>query len=145
NTCSAPGYEYVTNGLSEDFNGGDFPPPGWTVTNADDGNVVWLLTSQLPSDNLSSQNWTGGTGDAASADSNILNSPINGGTTLPYDTSLVTPPIPVTALHGDTALKYKANYAAKRDAFDLDIRANRGNWKNILDRKSTRLNSSHAS
>lgn len=130
--CTAPGYQFVTGGLSEDFNQGTFPPSGWTVTNAVNGNVVWMLDSQLPSD---AENWTGGTGDAASADSNALNSPFGpSGTTLPYDTSLITPPIPVTSLHGATTLKYLANYWPYffGDNFDLDIRANGGAWENIL-------------
>src|SRR5699024_722954 len=32
--CTAPGYTFATSGFSEDFNGGTFPPEGWSVENA---------------------------------------------------------------------------------------------------------------
>jgi hypothetical protein len=123
-TCTAPGYGFVAGGVSEDFNEGSFPPAGWTVTNPLDGNVVWELASQQPTD---TDNWTGGTGDAAAADSNDNNESGD-----PFDTSLVTPPIAVTSLDGATVLKYKANYQGFNDALDLDISTDGGDsWTNI--------------
>lgn len=124
--CTAPGYHFASGGFSEDFNGGRFPPGGWTVTNPVDGNVVWKLTSQLPADN---KNWTGGTGDAASADSAVLNQAAK-----PYDTSLVTSPVSVSALQGATVLKYRASFAHfLADSLDLGISSDNGNsWTTLL-------------
>src|SRR5699024_5062410 len=115
------------DGIGEDFDEGSFPPTGWTVTNPANGQVVWKLASQLPAD---TGNYTGGTGDAASADSHVLNASNPGA----YDTSLVSPPVSGASLHGTTILQYKANYIALGgDAFDLDITTDAGNtWNNIL-------------
>jgi N-acetylneuraminic acid mutarotase len=118
--CTAPGYKPVTGGISEDFNEDDFPPHGWTVTNPADGNVEWSVSG--------SENYTGGTGDAAAADNIASNQSGE-----PYDTSLVTPPIPVTSLQGSTVLRYKANYIhALDDALDLEISTDGGDsWSTI--------------
>ncbi len=128
--CTAPGYHSVNGGgISEDFNEGSFPPTGWTVTQEPNTNVVWMLASQLPED---TGNYTGGTGDAASADSNALNGSSAPGGTLPYDTSLITPPIPATSVGAAASVHYLANYQAIEDNFDLDIRANGGPWHTLL-------------
>lgn len=121
-SCTAPGYQFA-HGFGQDFNGSTFPPTGWTVTNAVSGSdVVWKLNTAWSDDN-----WTGGTGTAADSNSGKASGRVG------HDTSLVTPPIPVTSLHGATTLKYKANfqnYAA--DALDLDISTDGGNtWVNI--------------
>lgn len=126
NTCMAPGYEYVTGGFSEDFNGSSFPPPGWTVTNDVAGSpTIWKFNSDWNQDN-----WTGGTGRAADISSGGTPS-YRGG----HDSSLITPPIAITALGGATTLTYKANYSviSSTDTLDLDISADGGNsWRNIL-------------
>ncbi|HET7306994.1 MAG TPA: protease pro-enzyme activation domain-containing protein [Gammaproteobacteria bacterium] len=129
-TCQAPGYTFSgAGGFSEDFNGGAVPPAGWTETNPVSGSVVWLLSSQQASDN---GNYTGGTGDAASASSNS-----NDQDGSPYDTSLVTPPIPVASLPAGPVLRYKANYQTNPwtvgDNFEVDISTDGGvHWTSIL-------------
>lgn len=129
-TCKAPGYTFSgAGGFSEDFNGSSFPPAGWAATNPSGGQVVWLPNSQQSFDN---GNYTGGTGESASASSNSNNS---SGT--PYDAWLVTPPIPVASLPAAPVLKYKANYQTNTwtvgDNFDVDISTDGGaSWGHIL-------------
>ncbi|MGH8274662.1 MAG: protease pro-enzyme activation domain-containing protein [Gammaproteobacteria bacterium] len=125
-SCTAPGY--ALQGFGQDFNGTTFPPTGWTVNNKISGEqVVWELTSAEPSPY--NVNYTGGTGTAADADSNAAGS--GGGS---YDTRLITPPIPVTSLHGATTLTYKANFQpyASESFLDLDISTDGGStWTTI--------------
>jgi hypothetical protein len=122
--CTAPGYHFASGGFSADFNGAAFPPAGWAVVPAA-STVTWMPSSQEPSDN---ENYTGGTGDAAAADSAVSNQSGD-----PFDTALVTPAIAVTSLHGATVLKYKANYQYLfNDAFDLDISTDGGaSWTTL--------------
>ena len=126
-SCSAPGYAFA-QGFGQDFNGTTFPPAGWTVVNAPPSSTVtWELTSSEPAPY--NVNYTGGTGTAADADSNAAGP--GGG---PYDTSLVTPPIPVTSLPANPVLKYKANYVeySGNEALDLDYSTDGGTtWTNI--------------
>ncbi len=130
-TCSAPGYAFETGGFGEDFNGAVFPPDGWTITNLASGPIVWELSSFA--------NQTGGTGTAAIV--NTANYPTGPDGFQAFDTSLVTPPISVTALHGAAViLKYKAYYAGRLEPgtnpplpLDLDITTDGGNtWNTIL-------------
>jgi len=119
--CTAPGYVLP---FSADFNNG-VPPSGWTVTDDSGSGLVWMPSSAQPFDN---GNYTGGTGDAADADSNVA------GSTGPYDTSLISPPIPVSILGGATTLDYKANYQeySGNEALDLDISTDGGaTWTTI--------------
>ncbi|MGH8128344.1 MAG: kelch repeat-containing protein, partial [Gammaproteobacteria bacterium] len=53
---------------------------------------------------------------------------------VPFDTSIVTPPISATSLHGATTLRYKANYREYEgpEALDLDITTDGGTtWTTI--------------
>ncbi len=123
--CTAPGY---TLPFTQDFNGASFPPDGWIVTNPIDGNVTWQPSSGEPYNN---GNYTGGTGDAADADSGVYN---NFGD--PFDTSLVSPPIAVSTLTGEAMLRYKANFQPVLNGggaeLDLDISKDDGdNWITI--------------
>ncbi len=125
--CTAPGYGFVTGGLSQDFNGGTFPPSGWNVAHGPSDSVVWELSSSEPSNN---GNYTGGAGAAADADSNVYGSGAGS-----YDTSLITPPIAVTSLPANPVLTYKANYIefSGNEALDLDIKkAGASSWETIL-------------
>ncbi|MGA7966639.1 MAG: choice-of-anchor J domain-containing protein, partial [Gammaproteobacteria bacterium] len=125
-SCSAPGYGFV-QGFGQDFNGSTFPPTGWTVVNAPPGTTVaWEQSSSEPAPY--NVNYTGGTGAAADADSNAAGSGSG-----PYDTSLVSPPIPVTSLPANPVLKYKANYIPLGgDALDLDYSTDGGTtWTTI--------------
>ncbi len=121
--CTAPGY---STPFSEDFNTA-WPPKGWTITNTVDGSaVVWKTNIDWGSDN-----WTGGTGFAAEASSGGAGPDYYG----PYDTALVTPPIPASAVRADPVLRYKANYqpAGSLQKLDLDITTDGGkNWTTIL-------------
>lgn len=125
-TCTAPGYGF-TKGFGEDFNGSVFPPDGWSVnTPVNNGYTIWQLNTQF-GDN----NYTSGSGTAAEANSDHAGSGQG-----PYDTRLVTPPIPVTSLPADPTLrylfKYQHEYGAD-DAFDLGISTDGGNnWTKIL-------------
>src|SRR5699024_2614421 len=125
--CTAPGYAIATGGIGEDFNGSAFPPAGWTVTDATGNGLVWKLNADW-----GDGNYTGGTGTSADVNSGAYGSGMGA-----YDTSLVTPPIPVTSLHGATLLTYKANYQYiafnGTDNFDLDISTDGGStWTNLL-------------
>lgn len=125
-TCSAPGYQFVSGGFGEDFNGATFPPTGWTVTNPDSTPVIWELSSAEPEN----QNNTGGTGTAAEG-----NNQNNIGPGSPaFDTSLVTPPIAVTSLNGASILTYKTYFTGGSTfPLDLDITTDGGTtWTNIL-------------
>lgn len=125
-TCSAPGYSFV-KGFSQDFNGSSFPPSGWSVNNGISNSTVTWGTA---ADWLVS-NWTGGTGETADAGSNVAWAHSPG----PYDTSLVTPPIPVTSLPANPVLRYKTNFqhtTFDSEALDLDISTDGGsNWTTI--------------
>ncbi len=122
--CTAPGYGFT--GLGEDFNGPDFPPEGWTVTNAVAGSpVLWKANSAWQDDNM-----TGGSGEAADANSSKAY-PYTGY----FDTSLVTPPVPATRVRIDPTLNYRAAYSnfLGHDSLDLDISSDGGKtWANIL-------------
>ncbi len=109
-TCSAPGYAFVGRGFSQDFNG-SFPPAGWRVTNAVGGSrVVWKSNRDW-----SDGNYTGGTGMAATVDSNRAG--VGSGA---YDTALISPPIPVTRLRASPLLRYRVNYQ-EFDSEQLDV------------------------
>ncbi len=117
--CTAPGY--TLSGLGEDFNG-NFPPAGWTVKSPPDATVQWATAASY-----NQQNFTGGTGEAATADDDGQSYGNS------VDTSLVTPPIPVTALAASAVLHYRANYQSFfYDSLDLDISPDGGQtWQNI--------------
>lgn len=128
-TCSAPGYSFVANGFSEDFNG-VFPPAGWKVVNDISGSpVIWKLNSDW-----GRTNWTGGTGTAADSDSDNARTPGGGIYSGNHDTSLVTPPIPISVLSGGAVLRYKANFQKIGwDNFDLDISTDNGStWITLV-------------
>ena len=131
-SCSAPGYHY-TGGISENFDEGTFPPSGWTVSNDVSGsNVVWEASSAEPSPY--NVNVTGGSGDAADADSNAAGPGVGS-----YDTSLISPPIDVSSL-SSTTLKWLENYVvySGNEALDVDISTDGGNtWTNIEHYTST--------
>jgi N-acetylneuraminic acid mutarotase len=132
-TCTAPGYHFVNGGFSEDFNGSQFPPEGWTVVNNNTGSgepIEWRLNNSF--NGQGNGNYTGGTGTAATANSNHYGRGYHLGS---FDTSLVTPPIPVTSLSPHAQLNYLGRYVEnykQREAFDLDVRANGGAWKTLL-------------
>ncbi len=119
-SCSAPGYSFV-QGFGENFNDG-WPPSGWTVVNGSETSpVAWNTNSFWEKDN-----YTGGTGAAATAYAGKEHY-------VAFDTSLVSPEIPMSDLPGQPVLTYKANYQTyKYDVLDLDISLDGGPWKNVL-------------
>ncbi len=122
--CEAPGYSFA---FAENFNGEAFPPDGWKVTNdVADSPVVWKTDSAWEDDN-----WTGGSGLAATADSNAASSLYS--YTGPFDTSLVTPQIAVSSLPVKPRLSFKVNYFhyGGADALDVDISVDGGAWETI--------------
>jgi uncharacterized repeat protein (TIGR01451 family) len=124
-TCSAPGYDFAA-GYGEDFNG-RFPPEGWTVTNDVSGSPVLWNTNSFWDD----ENWTGGTGTAATVDSNVAASRYGYGDA--YGTSIVSPPLAVTSLSADPVLKYKFNFDkyGYNNALDFDVRVDGGAWRTV--------------
>ncbi len=101
-------------------------PVDWVVVNNVPSNpVVW--TDVISSGEAA--NYTGGTGDAASASSDL-----QGGGSGMYDTELQTPPIDLSGV-GSAELSYWANYQnfALVDFLDLDISTDGGaNWTTVL-------------
>jgi uncharacterized repeat protein (TIGR01451 family) len=95
-SCQAPGYAVS---FGEDFNGG-FPPKGWSVTNDVKGSKVVWNTNSVYGD----ANYTGGTGEAATAESNKVN------WQRPFSTSLVAPPIAVSTLPPNPMLQFRLNF-----------------------------------
>ena len=68
--CDAPGYRFVTAGISENFDEGS-TPPGWTVTD-NTGNGAWAFNNPGGEGNL-----TGGSGGFAIADGTITGKPMD--------------------------------------------------------------------
>ncbi|MDE2234548.1 MAG: carboxypeptidase regulatory-like domain-containing protein [Gammaproteobacteria bacterium] len=131
-SCSAPGYGFV-NGFGENFDGGTFPPTGWTVTNDYSGSPIQWDTNA----NWNDQNYTNGTGVAATADSN--NAASLYGYTGSYDTSLETPEIPVASLGPNPVLSFSVNYHeySGNDALDVDVSGDGGTTWTTLDHITT--------
>jgi len=120
-TCSAPGYVLREPTFSENFD--SWPLSGWTVVNNKTGRpVVWGS-----SEDFSGENYTGGAGTAAEANSDLY-------AEYAYDTELITPPIQSASLMKYN-LVYKANFQIYLgdESLDLDISTNGGaSWQNIL-------------
>lgn len=124
-SCSAPGYAIVP--LGEDFEGG-VPPTGWSVTNNVSGSPIVWATNAFWND----QNYTGGSGIAATADSNNAASLFGYEGT--YDTALVTPEIQVSSLPANPMVTFVLNYQeySGNEALDVDVSGDGGNtWTNL--------------
>lgn len=121
--CNAAGYAFT--GVASDFEDG-VPPDGWSIVNADGvaHNVAWKTSTEWADDN-----YTNGTGIAATADSDRAGSGSGN-----YDTSLLTPEIPLANLSANSVLKYTANFKdyVSESFFDLDYRIDDGAWTNVL-------------
>jgi hypothetical protein len=116
--------------FTENFNGGVFPPPGWLVVNDDpgvDGNMVtWTLNTELPE--APELNLTGGTGDAAMADS-------LGVMFQSYDTSLISPTIAVPTPDMAPELTFLTRFESfsGSEAVYVDVSTDSGGtWVNLL-------------
>ncbi len=110
------------DGIEEDFDGGSFPPTGWTTIN-NGGDCVWSDTATVGRSNL-----TPGSGVAATADSDRCGI----GTTM--DTDLVSP---VMDLSGATEVSlefaYSYNDIGSADFAAASVSADGGaSWTNIV-------------
>ncbi|MCW8997694.1 MAG: carboxypeptidase-like regulatory domain-containing protein, partial [Kangiellaceae bacterium] len=117
-TCTAPGLQWVEPSFVQRFEGGVFPPTGWTVTEDAGDGVAW--GSAL----AGRGNITGTEGDAALADSDAA------GPGNDADTSLVSPVINVADI-SSTTLNFVANYRPLGDNADLDINVDGAGWTNV--------------
>ncbi len=110
-TCPA-----TAQALIEDFDGGVFPPPGWTVVD-NTLNGPWLTNTAY-----GRPNYTGGTGECAAIDSDMIGWGM-------IDTELITPSFVVPAggaLEFDHSFRWTA-FAFDEQA-DVDISVNGGAW-----------------
>jgi subtilisin family serine protease len=110
--CTAPGYAVT---LRESFD--SWPLTGWSVVDNAGFDVAWASSTAY-----GSLNWTGGTGEAATCNSDAKG-------WLEFDSSLVSPTIPVG---GGSTLTYLANYQDYGDYLNLDINVDGGGWTTIL-------------
>ena len=119
--CVAPGYELNVTGVFEDFNGGTFPPAGWTVVN-NGGACEWVGDDPGGRGNL-----TGGSGAFAIADSDECGS----GTTM--DTTMYSPVSDVSALTNIfLEFAYDYNNLSSSEVAAVDVSADGGTtWTNI--------------
>ncbi|MEM9858339.1 MAG: S8 family serine peptidase [Bacteroidota bacterium] len=104
--------------LSEDFEGENFPPDGWSVVDNEGNGLIW---------EASSDNYTGGLGNSAMANSGANED-------VEYDTELRSPVIDVDG-KGGVVVQYYANYQnyLNGDFLDLDITTDGGaSWTNVL-------------
>ncbi len=107
--------------FSEDFEGGTFPPAGWTTVDNEGTGVSWGFTGDAGETNYS------GSGDAATVSSDIFGP-------AEHDTELRTPIIDVTG-KSNLALKYSVNYqnVAGLDFLDVDLSTDGGtSWSTLL-------------
>ena len=119
-TCSAPGYAWDVQGVTESFDG-TTQPEGWEVVDHADTGQVWLFDNPKLRDNL-----TGGEGNFAIMDSDYFGS---GGE---QDTSLVTPSTDMSALT-EPVVGFKQDWRPLGDNADVDVSIDGGvTWTNVL-------------
>ncbi len=111
--------------FTEDFDGGSFPPTGWTVVDneANGSATTWDLNTTFSDYN---GNYTGGAGNCAMVCSDCDNGD--------FDVELRSPAIDCTD-HNNVVLKFSANYQnfANYDYFEVDVSADNGaTWTNVL-------------
>ncbi|MEP5611475.1 MAG: choice-of-anchor J domain-containing protein [Cyclobacteriaceae bacterium] len=107
--------------LSQDFEGGVFPPAGWTVVDNEGTGVQWQFSADVGETNYS------GVGEAATVSSDAFGA-------AEFDTELRTPIINIA---GKTSISvtYNVNYQnfGGLDFLDLDISTDGGtSWTNLL-------------
>ncbi len=109
-----------TSLLEENFEGGTFPPSGWSTTdNAGEG-VAWGFAGDAGEGNYS------GVGEAATISSDAFGA-------AEFDAEIISPSI-TTAGYKNIAVQYNVNYAnyANLDFLDLDIQVDDGAWTTVL-------------
>ncbi|MGH3447989.1 MAG: Kelch repeat-containing protein, partial [Nocardioidaceae bacterium] len=127
-SCVAPGYRYMTNGLIEGF-GQPSTPPGWTVVDNLGNDQVWAFD-----DPGERGNHTGGHGGFAIIDSDLY------GWTQDYhghqDTELVSPSVDLTDVT-DPAIGFNSDftmwdYDEPSGIGDVDLSVDGGStWQNV--------------
>ncbi|WP_202619227.1 S8 family serine peptidase [Ornithinimicrobium cavernae] len=120
-TCTAPGYSYVVEGVTESFDGTEVPA-GWQVIDHADTGDVWAFNNPKNRDNL-----TGGEGNFAILDSDYY------GSSGAQDTSLVSPSIDMSALTAP-AVGFKQDWRGLGDDLaDVDVSIDGGQtWTTVL-------------
>jgi N-acetylneuraminic acid mutarotase len=119
-TCTAPGYTFNTDGVTEDFNDGALPE-GWTIEDNVGNEQVWRFDDPEGRGNL-----TGGDGAFAISDSDFWGSGEN------QDTSLVTPTIDMSSLTAPV-VGFKQDYNNLGDVADVDVSVDGGEtWETVL-------------
>jgi len=106
----------------ENFDGGTFPPAGWTVVDNIGNGDVWQTSSYWTHGNLS-----GGSGECAAIDSDNV-----GSGTIYVDTELITPAfdIPASSYFAEFD-HYFLNLISGSDYGDLDLSVGGGAWTNL--------------
>ena len=102
--------------LAEDFDGGVFPPSGWTVVD-NSGAGGWLLNS-----GYGRANYTGGSGECAAIDTDSIGFGL-------VDTELITPPVmipPGATLEFDHSFRWYSG--GSNEQADVEISAGGGPW-----------------
>ena len=113
---------FACNAAAEGFDGGSFPPAGWTIDTNEPSGPQWDLSSAW-----GDGNYTNGSGEAAAVNSDDFGP----GT---YDTSLVSPTFSLAGFTS-ASLSYSANfiYNTGDEAFDVDLSDDGGiTWTNLL-------------
>ncbi len=106
--------------LEENFDGGTFPPTGWSTTdNAGEG-LAWGFAEDVGEGNYS------GVGEAATISSDVFG-------LAEFDAELISPSVSTAGVK-NIAVQYNVNYAnyANLDFLDLDIQVDGGAWTNVL-------------
>jgi subtilisin family serine protease len=119
-----PKSQYITVGtpiFTEEFEGGTFPPLGWTSVDNEGNGVEWAFAADYGDDNYS------GSGEAATINSDAFGP-------AEFDAELISPVINIAG-KSSISLKYNVNYQnlASFDFLDLDVSTDGGTtWVNVL-------------
>ncbi len=106
--------------LEENFEGGTFPPAGWSTVDNAGQDVAWGFAADAGEGNYS------GVGEAATVSS-------DGFGLAEFDAELISPSVNTTGLM-NIVVQYNVNYAnyANLDFLDLDIQVDGGIWTSVL-------------
>lgn len=118
--CSAPGYGFVVDGVTESFDA-TTRPEGWEVVDHEGSGQVWQFDNPRNRDNL-----TGGEGNFAIMDSDFHGS---GGV---QDTSLVSPSVDMSALE-TPVVGFRQDWYSLGTNADVDLSTDGGQtWDTVL-------------
>lgn len=125
--CTAPGYGFVVDGVTETFDGTE-APEGWTVEDHEGNGQVWRFDDHGGRGNL-----TGGEGGFAIVNSDAYGS---GGR---QDTSLVSPSVDMSGLETPVVgFKTDLNYLGGENA-DVDVSLDGGEtWETVVNWQESR-------